>query len=266
MTTGAAPETGTMRIDLLFTPTQTDEMGLRGKTVVMIDVLRASTTIITALRNGAKEVIPVTTVESAVKISGNLFGDVILLGGERNGRMIEGFHLGNSPLEYGEDRVKGKSIIFSSTNGSQAMVKARFAREMVVCGFVNLSTVAAFLRTARRDCMIVCAGSNGMFSLEDAVCAGGLIARVAEDPDLTMELSDAAEAARSLHKSFGRSILKMMKSTEHGRFLAGIGFGPDLAFCAALDTVPVLPLLAGSVVKLRRETERTEEPRVTVPS
>lgn len=248
-----------MRIDLFFTPGQTDEMSLRGKSVVMIDVLRASTTIATALRNGAKEVIPVTTVESAVKISGNLIGDVILLGGERNGRMIEGFHLGNSPSEYTEERVKGKSIIFSSTNGSQAMVKARFARELVVCGFVNISAVTAFLREGERDVVVVCAGSNGMFSLEDAVCAGLLIQKLGDDRRLTMELSDAALAALTLYKTMGRTLPKLMKTSEHGRYLAEIGFEHDLAYCSALDTVPVIPLLSGSVVRLRREAEKTEE-------
>jgi 2-phosphosulfolactate phosphatase len=266
MTAREKAEHASLRIDLLFTPGQTDEMGLRGKTVVMIDVLRASTTIITALRNGAKEIIPVNTVESAVKISGNLFGDVILLGGERNGKMIEGFHLGNSPAEYAEERVRGKSIIFSSTNGSQAMVKARYAREMLVCAFVNLSAVATFLREAGRDCLIVCAGSGGMFSLEDAVCAGGLIQKISEDPRLTLGLSDAAQAALTLHKTLGRSILRMLKATEHGRYLTEIGFENDLAACAAVDSVPVLPLLAGSVVKLRRDSEKSEDARLTVSS
>jgi 2-phosphosulfolactate phosphatase len=255
-----------MRVEALFTPAQTDEMGLRGKTVVMIDVLRASTTITTALRNGAKEVIPVSTVESAVKLSGNLFGDVILLGGERNGKMIEGFHLGNSPAEYTEERVKGKSIIFSSTNGSQAMVRARYAHDMLVAGFVNLSAVADFLRGAGRDVFIVCAGTNGMFSMEDAVCAGGIVQKLSEDSRLRLDLSDGAQAALTLHKAFGKGIPRMVRSTEHGRYLAEIGFEADLAACAAVDSVPVLPHLAGSVVKLRRDSEKTEDARVTVSS
>ena len=123
-----------MRVDVFFTPHHLDEMGLREKRVVLIDVLRASTTIATALYNGAKEVIPVATVEAAMKIVGNLSGEVTLLGGERNGKMIDGFHLGNSPAEYTEQRVRGKSIVFTSTNGSQAFVKARYAKELVVCG------------------------------------------------------------------------------------------------------------------------------------
>jgi len=255
-----------MQVELYFTPNQTDEMLLRGKTIVVIDVLRASTSIITALSNGAKEVIPVSTVESAVKISGNLFGDVILLGGERNGRMIEGFSLGNSPAEYTGEKVKGKSIIFNSTNGSQAMVKARYAREMYVCAFVNISTVASCLRENNRDFCIVCAGKSGMFSIEDAVCAGMLLQKLLDDRSVEIALSDAALAAQTLYKAFGRNILKMIRNSEHGRFLMDIGFADDLPICAGVDTIPVLPQLSGSVLKIKRDVEKKEEAKIAVSS
>ena len=247
-----------MRIDLHFTPHQTDELALREKTVVVIDVLRASTTIVTALSNGAREIIPVATVESAVKISGNLFGDVILLGGERNGRMIDGFNLGNSPAEYTPERVRGKAIIFSTTNGSQAIVKARYARELFVCGFVNMETVAEALRSAPRDFTIVCAGNDGVLSMEDSVCAGMLVSRVAAPGKLEADLSDGALVARTLYRTFGRGILKMMKSSDHGRHLLEIGFGDDLKICSGIDTLPVLPLLEGNVIKLRSGEEKKE--------
>jgi len=247
-----------MRIDLYFTPGQTDELALRDRTVVVIDVLRASTTIIAALSNGAREIIPVATVESAVKISGNLFGDVILLGGERNGRMIDGFNLGNSPAEYTGERVRGKAIIFSTTNGSQALVKARYARELFVCGFVNMGTVADALWQTSRDFTIVCAGNDGVLSLEDTVCAGMLISRVAAGGGIDPELSDGALVARTLHRTFGRGILKMIRSSDHGRRLLDIGFGEDLKFCAGVDTLPVLPLLEGNVIKLRNDVEKKD--------
>ena len=164
-----------MKIDILFTPSNVDELHLRDKNVVVIDVLRASTTIVTALANGAKEIIPVASVESAVKISANLFGDVILLGGERNGKMIEGFHLGNSPQEYTEDVVKNKSIIFSTTNGSQAMVRSRYAKNLVIGCFVNVSKIVEFVHETGGDFTIICAGRNGAFCLEDTVCAGMIV-------------------------------------------------------------------------------------------
>jgi 2-phosphosulfolactate phosphatase len=247
-----------MRVELHFTPHQTDELSLRERTVVVIDVLRASTSIIAALNNGAREIIPVPTVESAVKISGNLFGDVTLLGGERNGRIIEGFNLGNSPYEYSEEKVKGKSIIFSSTNGSLAMAKARYAKEMAVCGFVNISSVAEFLNQSPRDFVVVCAGSNGMFSLEDAVCAGMLLQRAFGGNPGDHQLSDGALAALTLYKGFGRSILKMIRNCEHGVYLQQIGFGDDLTICAGIDTIPVLPLLEGNVIRLKRDGEKKE--------
>ena len=247
-----------IRIDLCFTPGQTDELALRHRAVVVIDVLRASTTIITALANGAREIIPVATVESAVKISGNLFGDVILLGGERNGKMIEGFNLGNSPTEYTAERVKNKAIIFSTTNGSQALVRARYARELFVCGFVNMGAVADALCRGARDFTIVCAGNNGMLSMEDSVCAGMLIARVSAAAESAPELADGALAARTLYRAFGRGILKMIRTSDHGRHLQDIGFGEDLKICGGVDTLSILPQLDGNVIRLKTAAQGKE--------
>jgi 2-phosphosulfolactate phosphatase len=249
-----------MRIELSFTSHQADEAALRDKTVVAIDVLRASTTIITALHNGAREVIPVTTVESAVKLAGQLAGDIVLLGGERGGRMIQGFSLGNSPAEYTPDKVKGKSIVFSSTNGSQVLVNGRYAREMVVCGFVNMHVVVDFLRERPRDFTLACAGTNGAFSLDDAVCAGMVVHELGKDASLEITLSDGARAAESLYRSLGKNVLKLLQSTHHGMYLQEIGFEDDLKLCASVDSIPVLPMLDGNVIKLKRDAERKDLP------
>jgi len=249
-----------MRVELSFTPHQADEVALRDRTVIAIDVLRASTTIITALHNGAREVIPVTTVESAVKLAGQLAGDVVLLGGERGGRMIQGFSLGNSPAEYSTDRVKGKSIVFSSTNGSQVLVNGRYAREMVVCGFVNMRLVVDFLRERPRDFILACAGTNGAFSLEDAVCAGMVVHELVKDTSLEATLSDGALAAESLYRSYGKNVLKLLHSTQHGRYLQDIGFEDDLKLCASVDSIPVLPQLEGNVIRLKRDPGRKDPP------
>ncbi len=226
-------------------------MELREKRVVLIDVLRASTTIATALYNGAKEVIPVATVEAAMKIVGNLSGEVTLLGGERNGKMIDGFHLGNSPSEYTEQRVKGKSIVFTSTNGSQAFVKARYAKELVVCGFVNISVVTSELRTWGSDFTILCSGSDGDFSMEDAVCAGMLVQKLIDTTGPDVTCGDAGTAALLLYKTQKRSLQVMLARTEHGKYLKEIGFGGDLKTCAGIDTVPVVPVLVGNVLKMK---------------
>lgn len=252
-----------MKIDLTFSATNLDELPLREKNVVVIDVLRSSSTVITALFNGAREIIPVANIEAAVKISGSLFGDVTLRGGERNGKMIQGFNLGNSPLEYNETTVRGKSIIYCTTNGSVAMTKSRYARHMVVGSFINLSKVVEFIAQVNDDFLIICAGNttvpNG-FSLEDAVCAGMIIQKLQEENKLKLDFTDSSLAAHALYRSFGRSILKMLKNSDHGKYLAEIGFEEDLKVCSKVDSVLVVPLLMGSAVKLRKEEMRLTEP------
>jgi 2-phosphosulfolactate phosphatase len=245
-----------MKIDLSFSAAQFDDLQLRDKNVVVLDVLRASSTITVALNNGAREVIPVASIESAVKISGSLFGEVTLRGGERNGKTIEGFNLGNSPLEYSEAAVKGKSIIYCTTNGSVAMAKSRYARALIIGSFLNLTTVVDFIREENKDFLFICAGrinTLGFFSLEDAVCAGMMIQKLMKIESLELNLSDSAKAAHALYKSFGRSILKMLKTSEHGKFLIEIGFADDLKICAAVDSVPVLPVQIENKIKLKKE-------------
>ncbi|HLE33661.1 MAG TPA: 2-phosphosulfolactate phosphatase [Bacteroidota bacterium] len=258
-----------MRIGLCFSQSQLDEMQLRDKNVIVIDVLRSSTTVVTALQNGAREIIPVGSIESAVKISGSLFGDVTLRGGERNGKMIQGFNLGNSPVEYTEAMVRGKSIIFCTTNGSVAMVKSRYARAMAILGFVNMSAIVDFVRSLQSDIMIVCAGRppvTGGFSLEDAVCAGMLVQRLSDDKSADVELTDPSMAARSLYKSFGKSVLKMLKNSDHGRYLAEIGFAEDIKVCAQIDSMQSVPVLNGTSIKLRKnETGPAEKEAPKVP-
>ena len=250
-----------MKIDLVFSQAHLDEMQLRDKNVVVIDVLRSSTTVVAALQNGAREIIPVGSIESAVKISGSLFGDVTLRGGERNGKIIQGFNLGNSPLEYSEATVRGKSIIFCTTNGSVAMVKSRYARTMTVGSFVNLSAVVDFVRGIGSDVLLLCAGRPGGFSMEDSVCAGMMVQRLREDKSVMA--TDSALAAQTLYKAFGRSIPKMLRNSEHGKYLIEIGFEDDISMCAAVDSVPAVPLLSGTAIKLRKDGQISAERDLT---
>jgi 2-phosphosulfolactate phosphatase len=242
------------KIEVYFTSTLFEEMQLKDKNIIVIDVLRASTSVITALQHGAKEIIPVSNIDSAVKISGSLFGDVTLRAGERNGKMIDGFNLGNSPLEYTEAVVKGKSIILMTTNGSAAMVKGRHAKNLIVAAFVNLSTVTTFLRNLREDFIIICAGKENNFCVEDAVCAGKIINDLENETGNQFELNDSAVAAKALDKAFGKSILKVLKCSNHGKYLTEIGFGEDLKVCAGIDTIPLLPVLVGNVIRLQKES------------
>lgn len=247
-----------IRTEVFFTPAQVDELYLRNKNAIVVDVLRASTTIATALFHGAKEIIPVATVESAVKVSGSLFGDVTLRGGERNGKVIEGFNLGNSPREYTEEAVKGKTIIYTTTNGSAAMVKGRYAKNLVIAGFTNLSKVVAFLKGLKEDFVIVCAGKQNDFSLEDAVCAGMVLSKLGKS-FRNSALDDSGKAAVSLFEDYGKNIVSMLQETDHGKFLIDIGFEEDLKICGKVDSIPVLPVMTGNVIKLVKDTRTQGE-------
>jgi len=239
-----------MKLRVLFTPNNLEELYFTNRTSVVIDVLRATTTIVTALKNGAREVIPVATVDFAMKVSGNNFGGMNLLGGERNTKMIEGFNLGNSPLEYKEEIVNGKTVILYTTNGTRAIVKAKFSENLFICCFNNLTAVASHLVTLNKDVEIICSGTNGFFSMEDVVCAGKLIAEMMKAmPDI--QLYDSAKASLTISKSFGKSILKLLRETEHGKLLLENGFEDDLKYCSKLSNIDTIPyFVSGSIKKL----------------
>lgn len=241
-----------IKVEMFFTPQLLDERQLKDKNVVIIDVLRSSTTIATALQNGAREVIPMKNIDNVLKISSGLDAKVTLRGGERQGRMIEGFNLGNSPSEYSEAAVRGKSVIMLTTNGTPAMVNARNALNLFIAGFVNLSLVVAAVMELKSDFTIVCSGKENNFCIEDSICAGKIINRMVKESSIDVQLDDAAAAAVALDKAFGKNILKMLQNSDHGKYLQEIGFGADLKTCSRIDAIPVLPVLSGGVIRLNK--------------
>ncbi|MBI1936766.1 MAG: 2-phosphosulfolactate phosphatase [Ignavibacteriales bacterium] len=237
-----------MKVNVLFSNNNYDELYFTGKTCVVIDVLRASTVIVTALANGAREVIPVSTVDFAMKVSGDAFRSQTLLGGERNTKKVEGFTLGNSPLEYIPEVVNGKSIIHYTTNGSKAIVKAKFSENLFVGCFNNASAVVQHCIGLKKDLEIVCAGNSGAFNLEDAICAGLMISEIVEKKKDAV-LTDSAGACVLLHKTYVKNILKMLKNTEHGKLLAKNGFDEDIKECAKIDSTDIIPYFNSGVIK-----------------
>ncbi len=238
-----------MKINVHFSHNNYDELFFASKTSVVIDVLRASSTIVTALQNGAKEIVPVASVEFAVKISGGLFTGQTIMCGERNTKKIEGFALGNSPLEFTEDRVAGKSIIFYTTNGSRAVVKAKFSENLYVTTYLNLSAVAKRLAEVDKDTEIICSGRGNGISLEDIICAGKLITEI-QGLKESIELSDSSKASISLNKSFGKNIHKMLKETEHGQILIENGFEKDIEYCSKLNLLDAIPVFSNNALRL----------------
>lgn len=241
-----------VEVDVFFTPAEIVEERLKAYRVVVIDVLRTCTTIATALANGAGYVIPVPSISEATALAAQLSRDGVLLCGEREGRLIEGFHLGNSPGDYSRERVRARHLIFGSTNGSPAVVKASGARSVFLGAFVNLDAVAGVL-AAQADLSplaLLCAGKLSRFALEDAVCAGMLIDRLETRLDRPLVLNDAARTARLVAHQFGGDVLGMLRECDHGRYLVEIGMESDLPLCAEVSVNEVVPVLVdGKLVK-----------------
>ncbi len=238
-----------MKINVILTPASVDELYFTGKTVVVIDVLRATSTIVAALMNGAKEFIPVGSVEFAMKASASMFGGQTLLAGERNTKKIDGFNLGNSPLEYNSETIAGKSVVLFTTNGSKAIVKTKFSGSTLICSFLNLSAVSNHLIDLNVDFEILCSGRNGFFSLEDTVCAGKLISEITS-VITDAELTDSSLASISIAKSSGKNMKKLLQSTDHGKILIENGFSEDLIFCSKMNITDIIPVFSSSSIKM----------------
>lgn len=243
-----------MRIETLFTPNEIDEAAVKGKTVAIVDVLRACTTIAHALTSGCDRIIPVESVEAATNLTASLDKKVTLLGGEKEGRRIDGFNLGNSPLEYTPELVKGKTIIMATTNGTKAMWKSQAAKEILIASFVNASAVVDHVRKTGGSVTLVCAGKQGRFAMEDAACAGMLIDRLADDE---VDLSDGATAARALYRMHQESIERLLRECEHGRYLASIGFEGDIEVCSRVDSLKILPVVKEGRIDRQRRARKT---------
>lgn len=241
-----------MRVDVVFGPAAVPPAEWHGRVVVVIDVLRASTTIATALANGARMIIPFDSAEEAVTRSKSFERDDVLLAGERRMATIPGFDLGNSPREFTRATVEGRTILFTTSNGTAALLAVQGAREVVVGSFVNFSAVAALLRAAARDDVdlaLLCAGSDRHFSLEDAVCAGGFV-RALGPGMANATLSDAAQAALVLDREYAADLGALMATATHGKALVEAGYAGDVAECAMVDAHAVVPVYAERQITL----------------
>lgn len=248
-----------MRLDVYFGAHSVSSADVQGRVVVVIDVLRASTTIAVALANGARTVIPFDSADEAVTRSKSLARGDYKLAGERKNLMIPGFDLGNSPREYTREAVEGKTILFTTTNGTSALIAVQPAREVLVGAFVNFTAVSAMMRAAARarsDLAIVAAGSDRHFSLEDAVCAGRFVRTIRRGlTDVT--LNDGAQATVQLERRYANDLPRLFAEASHGRALIDMGFAEDLAVCAQLDGYPVVPVYQDrQVTKLGPDRER----------
>lgn len=233
-------------------PTLFEPSDLEGGIAVVTDVLRATTTVAYGFQNGARSIIPCETIEEAFEIreeSGG--GSSVLLGGERGGEPISGFDLGNSPSEWNRETVADRKIVFTTTNGTRALLRSAKADRIVTGAFANLQAVCDLLNEESRPIHIVCAGTVGQVSTEDCLFAGALVdlllengAQTETSGDQAFEVCDAARLVLSHWKAAAIArdgLFRAMKAGSGGRNLMRLGLEADIRTAAKLDQVDLVP-------------------------
>lgn len=226
-----------MNIDVIVSADDIRPELIENKTVVVIDMLRATSVITTALANGAKKVIPVLTVEQSFEIAENLKEDVIL-GGERRAVKIEGFNMSNSPLEYSRDEVEDKTVILSTTNGTKAINNCLLADNIYIGSMLNAKAVAEKLKQDNKDVVFVNAGTLGRFSMDDFICSGYMIKRLTEDGEGS--LTDVAFTARYIYEN-NNNVLDYIRNARHYEVLKSLGLEADIQYCTKKDLFSIVP-------------------------
>lgn len=234
-----------MNVEVFLTAASATSEDLKGKSVIVVDVLRACSTVVTALNHGARAVIPVADMAEAGKMAAHMDPSIGLMGGERGGKKIDGYTLGNSPQDYAPGVVQGKTVVLNTTNGTRAFTQARGAADVAAGCFLNASKAIEFAWRAENDVAIVCAGSDDRVSLEDLLCAGLILHQLwnGEEP---AKRSDAAHIAYTQYTHDHHDLASAIARSNHARRLVELDFAADVDYCAQVDAVPLLPVYRDS--------------------
>jgi 2-phosphosulfolactate phosphatase len=228
-------------IDVCLSPDLMHLYPVHDRTVVVVDILRATSCMTTAFAHGIKSITPFAKLEDCLAMKANGY----YTSGERDGKKVEGFDLGNSPFEYMDQKLKGQQIAFTTTNGTQAIAKSIGAQEIVIGSFLNLSAVVEHLKQGSSNILVVCAGWKGKVNLEDTLFAGAII----EHLNNTVEPEcDAPLAARHLYREARHDMVNFLKDSSHVKRLAKLNIHKDIEFCLTPDQYSVVPLLKEGVL------------------
>lgn len=236
-----------MNIQVISTAQQAQDINFTNRIAVVIDVLRATSVITTALNNKAQCVIPVKTIEEAQSLYASCDASKTLLGGERNALKIEGFDLSNSPLEYKKHAVEGKTIIFTTTNGTNAIDNVKGAKEVILACFRNAQAVVDYVAKFGKDIAIVCAGTEGRFSLDDGMCAGMLIELLKQQT--AVETDDLGLLVTQYYNQNKTNLLGALSNCYHLKRLFTLGFYDDIRFCLETSCVTTIPEVTEGKIK-----------------
>lgn len=238
----------TKKIETCLTPALLPSYTLEKSIVVIIDIFRATSSICYGIENGAEAIIPVAQIEecSTYASAGHL------LAAERNGEVVAGFDFGNSPFSYCKEKVCGKTIVLTTTNGTHALHQSIAARRIVIGSFLNLTALCGWLKKQEEDILLVCAGWKNNFNLEDTVFAGAVVNQVKNGH---CRLDDSSTAAEDLYLLAKNDLPGYLQKTSHSGRLKKLGIEKDIAFCLQVDLTTAIPVLDGlKLVKMQTET------------
>lgn len=235
-----------MKVDIIFTADEISQEKTEGKICVVIDVLRATSVMITALHNGAEKIFPFKDIKTIQERCENLKN--IIKCGERNALKIDGFDLGNSPLEFTKEKVFGKDIYMSTTNGTKAVENSLSAEKIIICSFLNIKSVSEKLLEYKKDVVIVCAGTNGKFSLDDTLCAGLIIKEMQKHTEIQM--NDVLLAAVRISESH-ENIKDILKGSTHYERLLSLGFEKDMEHIFSLNKYSIVPEYKNGYISIK---------------
>lgn len=235
-----------MKVDVILTAGEIKAEKIKDKIVVIIDVLRATSVMTTALANGVKAIYPYRDIESVLENCKK--SSSYVLGGERKGLKIEGFDFGNSPLEYTKEAVNGKDLFMTTSNGTRAIeASANGSKKLFIACFLNVQSVVEKLILENQDTVIVCSGTNDEFSLDDALCAGEIIKRLSKEADV--KLTDISLGLKIIAEN-SKGIEDTLTGSKHFEYLKSIGFYGDMNHCFSMDKFHIVPEYKNGVITL----------------
>lgn len=233
-------------LDVCLTPALIPLYKVEDYTVVIIDIFRATSSICYGIENGAEAIIPVSEVEECAAYREK--GVDYLLAAERNGEVVAGFDFGNSPFSYTPEKVSGKTVVLTTTNGTHALHLSRSAKQVLIGSFLNITSLSNYLKSLEGNILLVCAGWHNNVNLEDTLFAGAVIEQL---KDSGYTLDDPAIAANDLFQIGKNDISQYLGKTSHGERLKKLGIEKDIAFCLQVDLTTAIPVLQGEkLVKL----------------
>ncbi len=242
-------------VEVCFTPIEFDLYQAEYKIVVVIDVLRATSAICTAIENGVSRIIPVSTVEEARAYQRQGY----MAGAERNGKIVEGFEFGNSPFAYMGDEIKGKTIVLTTTNGTKTINLASSIPTVVIGSLCNLDALCDWLIEQEENTLVLGSGWKGKFNLEDTICAGAIVDQLIDSGKFKAE-EDSTIAAKFIFRSARENIFSFLKASSHRRRLRNLNLNEDIKYCLSPNTIQSIPILKdGEIVKLAYEPVKVKK-------